>query len=303
MSLWSSRNSHLCSALVAGILGSLVGLGCGKKAEVDVSGKETAPETQAQSGQTGTSKTVDAVPVSRNGAVQRDRLHASFTDAVRGPDNPPADAVRPPDETVSGKKVHRILDQVRTTWDEIRFTTPAGKKISYRAKVTTTEGTFEVQLLSDQAPNHVRNFVALARAGYYDQLQFERVRQDQNEMKQELHWLEAGCPLGTGMSGTGSIGYWVKEEFTPAEKMTHEEGVLGAIRGEEPDSAGTRFYVNLAKAPFLDGNYTIFGKVIDGMDLVRKIGRSPVVIDDEGNRRPEKAVVIEKITITTQELP
>lgn len=293
-------SSPLLAAVALGLLGSV---GCGKKTEVDVP-TAAKPEPEAKAPST-SGKTVVAEPVSRNGSAgttKRDHLHASFTDAVRGADDPPpGDAVRPPDETLTKKKVHRILDTVKSTWDQVRFTTDDGKKIDYRARVETNQGSFVIQLLPEQAPNHVRNFVILARAGYYDNLLFERIRQDQNEVKQELHWLEAGCPLGTGETGTGSIGYWLKAEFTPADKMTHEEGVLGAIRGEEADSAATRFYINLAKAPFLDGNYTIFGKVVDGLDIVRKMGRTPVIIDDEGNRRPEKAIEIQKVVITTDE--
>jgi cyclophilin family peptidyl-prolyl cis-trans isomerase len=280
----------------------IVGLalpGCGKKTEADLSAKPDVGEATTTG--TGISKAVQATPVARS-VPTRDRMHQAWTDAVRNADDPPpADAVRPPDETVSKKPVHRILDAVKTSWNTIRFTTAEGKPIDYRAQIETSEGTIEIALLAEQAPNHVRNFVALAQAGYYEQLFFERIRHDQNDLKQELHLIEAGCPLGTGATGTGSIGYWLREEFTPADRMSHDEGIVGACRGEEADSAATRFYITLAKAPFLDGNYTIFGKVVAGLDVLRKIGKAPVIIDDEGVSHPEKPIVIEKVTITTNE--
>lgn len=292
MSSWSLRGNVLPPLTVVFLL---VNFGCGKKSEVDV------PAATEAKGDASRDKPVIGTPVSRSGGT-RDRLHQTFGDAVRGADDPPPeDAVRPPDETISKKRVHRLLDAVRTTWDDIRFTTPAGKPIEYRAKVETSEGSIDIALFPEQAPNHVRNFVALAKAGYYDQLFFERIRHDRNEMNQELHLIEAGCPLGTGAASTGSIGYWLKEEFTPAEKMSHDEGIVGACRGQEADSAATRFYITLGKAPFLDGSYSIFGKVVVGLDVLRKIGKAPVIIDDEGTSRPETPIVIEKVTITTRE--
>ncbi|MFO0844345.1 MAG: peptidylprolyl isomerase [Gemmataceae bacterium] len=288
MTRWFPRT--LAAALVAAGLA-----GCGAKTETKAPvTAEAAPEA----------KEADGLPVAAapRPAGPRDRLHQAFADAVRGADDPPpGDAVRPPDETVSKKPVYKLLDAVKSGWDDIRFTTADGKPIPYRARVETSEGTIDIELLPEQAPNHVRNFVALARAGYYDELFFERVRHDRNEMNQELHLVEAGCPLGTGTTSTGSIGYWLKEEFTPAAKMSHDEGVLGACRGEEPDSAATRFYITLGKAPFLDGNYTVFGKVVAGLDVLRKIGQAPVVVDDEGASRPEKPIVIRKVTVMTTE--
>src|SRR5262249_26680862 len=74
--------------------------------------------------------------------------------------------------------------------------------------------------------------------------------------------------------------------------------------GAEADSAACRFYINLTKAPFLDGNYTVFGKVVEGMELVRRIHLQPTIIDDQdvgGSHRPKDPVVIQKVTIQTRE--
>ena len=163
-------------------------------------------------------------------------------------------------------------------------------------------------LLSDLAPNHVRNFVALARAGYYDGLSFDHLRHDVSDAPeskgQVLDLVEAGDPLGADdPEDHDSIGYWLKPE-TDA-KVVHEEGSVGAVRGEEPDSAACKFYIILSKAPPIPpGSYTVFGKVTKGLDVVHKIHQQPVIEAEEevGYSRPLKPVVIRKVTITTKEL-
>ncbi len=295
MSLRTVRSRWLRGLTIGLLAGSVALGGCGKKAEPKaeddkVSAVATTPDADVAA--------KDATPV----AAVRDAHHQAFADAVRNADNPPVDAERPPDETVSKKPVHRILESVRSNWDSIRFTSAAGKKITYTAIVDTSAGSMQVALFGDLAPNHVRNFIALAKAGYYDRLFIEKSIHDVNqETNKEVHILEAGCPLGTGQTEGGSIGYWLKQEFTPGDKMTHEEGTVGACHAEDPDTAGTRFYINLTKAPFLDGNFTIFGKVVEGLDVMRKIAQEPVV-HDEGVSRPEKSIVINKVTILAQEV-
>jgi cyclophilin family peptidyl-prolyl cis-trans isomerase len=297
MSLRTDRSRWL-RGLAAGLLAGSVALsGCGKKAEPK---EDSAPSANVPAASKEVTK---ADPVAPAGPIVRDTQHQAFADAVRNSENPPADADRPPDETVSKKPVYRILENVRESWDTIRFTSAAGKKITYTAVVDTSAGPMQIALFADLAPNHVRNFIALAKAGYYDQLFIERSLHEENPAtNQEVHMLEAGCPLGTGQTKSGSIGYWLKQEFTPGDKMTHEEGTVGACRAEEEDTAATRFYINLTKAPFLDGNYTVFGKVVEGLDVLRKIAKEPVVIDDEGVSRPEKAILINKVTILAQEV-
>lgn len=300
MTMWSSRNPYL-SLTAALLLGGLGVLGCGQKNPPAVTANQESTSQTKESIPARSGETVSATPVSRAAAAP-DRLHQPFTEAVRSAeDPPPGDAVRPPDETVSKKPVHRLLDAVKSHWDSIRFISDSGKPIDYLAQIETNMGTIEIALFPEQAPNHVRNFIALAKAGYYDQLFFERIRHEKNDKEEELHLLEAGCPLGTGLTGTGSIGYWLKEEFTPSDKMGHDEGTVGACRGEEADSAATRFYISLTRAPFLDGHYTIFGKVITGLDILRKMGQVPVVIDEEGMSRPQSPLTIHKVTIQANE--
>jgi cyclophilin family peptidyl-prolyl cis-trans isomerase len=294
---------HLAAVLLAGGLGA----GCGQKAQPEVAKAEAgsagaaAASPQAAKAEAAPARVEPAAAAAA--PLQRDRLHQAFADAVRPADNPPPEANRPPDETVSKKPVFKILDEVVRTWDSIRFVSPAGKKIRYTARVETSLGAIQIALFPEQAPNHVRNFIALARAGYYEQLFFDRIRQEQGA-GQVLQSVEAGCPLGTGEPGSGSIGYWLKEEFTPGDKMSHDEGVVGACRGSDADTAACRFYITLSKAPFLDGNFTLFGKVVQGLDVARRISQQPMIIDDQdrdGARRPEKPIVIHKVTIHEQE--
>jgi cyclophilin family peptidyl-prolyl cis-trans isomerase len=282
-------------------LAGLVLSGCGQKTPAPAGQADDKPAGQAAGGQT--EKPADKTNPAPAGKAGRDRLHQSFAQATRDAEDPPANADRPPDQTVSKKPVAKLLDEVKKHWDAVRFTSPAGKKIDYCATVHTGLGNIQIALLADLAPNHVRNFVALARAGYYDELFFDRIRREKGDGA-VLRTIEAGCPLGEGDPRTDSLGYWLKPEFQPGDKMSHDEGTVGACRGVEPDSAACRFYITLSKAPFLDGNYTIFGKVVSGLDVARKISLQPVLIvedQSEGALRPEKPVQINKVTIQTTE--
>jgi peptidyl-prolyl cis-trans isomerase B (cyclophilin B) len=287
MTLWPPRGLRPLTAALLLVASGAVG--CGQKERPAPAQPESAPAAAATE-----VKPAPAAP---------DRLHQPFAEVTRDGDNPPVGAIKPPDETASGKRVFQLLEQVQKTWDQVRFVSPAGKKIAYTAVVETSEGEVHIALFSELAPNHVRNFICLARAGYYDELFFDRCRHEEVD-GQVLRALEGGCPLGTGDSITGSIGYWLKDELAPAEAMTHEAGAVGACRGEEADSAATRFYITLDKAPFLDGNFTLFGKVVQGLDIVRRIYAQPVVAEDrerDGARRPEKPVVLRRVTIHTRE--
>jgi peptidylprolyl isomerase len=228
------------------------------------------------------------------------RMEQSFAEATRA--EPPVDGQRPPDLTLTGKSVGKLYTEVVRLWDTIRFTSKDGKPICYTAVLDTELGPIEIALRPDLAPNQVRNFVALARAGYYDGLVFERTVHAKSEEQPEVEVavLEGGCPLGTGDLGVGSIGYWLKPEFS---KEAHVEGTVSACHGEEPDTAACRFYITLNKAPFLDGNFTVFGKVSQGLDVARKIFWLPVRNDPEypEGDRPEKPVVIRKVTIRSSE--
>src|SRR5262249_864130 len=148
------------------------------------------------------------------------------------------------------------------------------------ATLDTELGPIEITLRPELAPNHVRNFIDLCQAGYYDGLVFERTihARSDDESGAEVELIEGGCPLGTGEVGGGSLGYWLKSEFT-AEP--HEAGTVGACHGADPDTACCRFYICLNKAPFLDGNFTVFGKVTKGLEIARQIFSLPTSNEPE----------------------
>jgi cyclophilin family peptidyl-prolyl cis-trans isomerase len=302
MAHWARCWENVARSLAAAALVAILGLaGCGK---------QSAPSEQADKPSEGTPAAVkkdsntDPQP---DGPPPADGRHEPFAKATRGGDDPPPNSNPPPDVTASGKPVYKIYKEVVRLWDNIRFVTPDGKPIAYSATVETDLGEMEIALRPDVAPNHVRNFVALARSGYYDELFFDRVVHEEEEVEpgkvQVLDAVEAGCPLGTGEPGNGSIGYWLKPEAgKPDAGLKHEPGTLGACHGVEADTAACRFYITLCSAPFLDGNFTVFGKVTRGLDVVRKISLQPVIVDDqdvEGSHRPEKPVKIKKVTIHT----
>ena len=302
---WSSLQRTGVSAIALTTLAGLVG--CGSKPAVPAA---TSPKAE-------TAAPVVSLPTAGGPASEAapeipwpdDALHQSFAKATRGGDDPPALCNRPPDATVTGKPVGKLYDDVVRLWNTIRFVNTAGKALSYTASIETDQGTIEIALRPDVAPNHVRNFIALAKAGYYDGLRFDRVRHEEADSPAggpALDLIEGGCPLGTGDPGYGSIGYWLKPEFDDKDKpkLAHEEGTLGACRGTEADSAACRFYVTLSKAPYLDGNYTAFGKVTHGLDVARRIFMQPGVsteTDADGSRRPLTPVVIRKVTIHESE--
>ena len=121
----------------------------------------------------------------------------------------------------------------------------------------TTEGKFKVKLFADLVPKTVENFVTLAKKGFYNGLNFHRVVPD--------FVVQGGCPKG---NGTGGPGYTIKAEFN---KQKHLRGTLAMARSQHPDSAGSQFYICYGNTPHLDGQYTVFGKVVSGMELVDRI--------------------------------
>jgi len=124
-------------------------------------------------------------------------------------------------------------------------------------RIETEEGNITVELFSEDAPNTVANFKALAAKGFYDGLTFHRVIPG--------FVAQGGCPRG---DGTGGPGYKVKAEFN---KRKHERGTLAMARSSDPNSAGSQFYICYDAHPHLDRQYTVFGKVTEGMDVVDNI--------------------------------
>ena len=118
-------------------------------------------------------------------------------------------------------------------------------------------GEIRIEFFPEDAPKTVENFVTLAKKGFYNGLNFHRVVPD--------FVVQGGCPKG---NGTGGPGYTVKAEFN---KQKHVRGTLAMARSQDPDSAGSQFYICYGNTPHLDGQYTVFGKVVSGMELVDRI--------------------------------
>ena len=114
-----------------------------------------------------------------------------------------------------------------------------------------------IEFFPEDAPKTVENFVTLARKGFYNGLSFHRVVPD--------FVVQGGCPKG---DGTGGPGYQVKAEFN---KQKHVRGSVAMARSQHPDSAGSQFYITYGATPHLDNNYTVFGKVVAGMEEVDRI--------------------------------
>lgn len=131
--------------------------------------------------------------------------------------------------------------------------------------IKTEFGDITVEFYSDDAPKTVENFKKLAKIGFYDGLIFHRIVPG--------FVIQGGDPHTKQLSnkvkwGTGGPGWNVKAEFN---KNTHSRGILSMARSQDPDSAGSQFFIILKDSKFLDGKYTVFGKVISGMDIVDKI--------------------------------
>lgn len=150
---------------------------------------------------------------------------------------------------------------------------------SYTATIDTSLGTVTVELYPKVAPNHVNSFVFLAREGFYEGVIFHRVIPG--------FMIQGGDPTGTG---TGGPGYQVRAEFNP---MKHTRGVLSMARSNDPNSAGSQFFLMHADAPFLDGQYTAFGKATSGLEVIDKIVNLPRNASD----RPHNPAKINKVTI------
>ncbi len=160
------------------------------------------------------------------------------------------------------------------------------------AVIKTSEGDMVVQFWNDAAPNTIENFKKLARSGFYDGTIFHRIVKG--------FMIQGGDPnskdLGKESSyGQGGPGYKIKAEF---KDLSHERGVISMERSSDPDSAGSQFFMCLASVPRLDHQYTTFGRLIKGDDVLEKIGDTPVTRSSKGeNSKPTKRVVIESIKI------
>jgi peptidyl-prolyl cis-trans isomerase B (cyclophilin B) len=164
------------------------------------------------------------------------------------------------------------------------------------AVIKTNEGEMVVQFWTDAAPNTVENFKKLARQGFYDGTIFHRIVKG--------FMIQGGDPNSKDPAkestyGQGGPGYKLKAEFN---NHSHDRGVISMARGPDPDSAGSQFFICLAPVRRLDGQYTTFGKLIKGDDVLDKIGNTPVERNAQGEMsQPTKRVVIESVKIVPAE--
>ena len=163
------------------------------------------------------------------------------------------------------------------------------------ATFNTSEGTFKVRLFDDKAPKTVANFVSLATGAtpwndpktgskvtrpFYDGLIFHRVI--------DGFMIQGGCPEG---SGRGGPGYKFADEFGAG--LNHSKGGLLSMANSGPNTNGSQFFITLAATPWLDNKHAIFGEVVDGLDVIQKIGKTQTGPQD----RPVKDIVINSVTI------
>lgn len=160
------------------------------------------------------------------------------------------------------------------------------------AVIKTTAGEMVVEFWSDVAPSTVENFKKLARQGFYDGTAFHRIVKG--------FMIQGGDPLTKDASaerrwGTGGPGYHVKAEFND---RSHARGVLSMARSQDPDSAGSQFFICLDDATFLDGKYTAFGCLIKGDDVLSKIGDTPTTPGPSGEKsKPTIRVGVESVRL------
>ncbi|WP_371363298.1 hypothetical protein SRRS_42290 [Sporomusa rhizae] len=160
-----------------------------------------------------------------------------------------------------------------------KTTTDVTAKKNSVALFETSMGNFRVELAEDKAPQTSKNFITLVNKGFYNGLIFHRVIDD--------FMIQGGDPKG---NGTGGPGYTIPDEFN--SDLRHTEGVI-SMANAGPNTGGSQFFITLKATPWLDNKHAVFGKVIEGMDVVKAIGKVKTSAQD----KPVQDVVIKKITI------
>jgi peptidyl-prolyl cis-trans isomerase B (cyclophilin B) len=162
------------------------------------------------------------------------------------------------------------------------------------AVIKTTAGEMVIEFWTDAAPQTVENFKKLALQGFYNGTAFHRIVKG--------FMIQGGDPLTKDATmasrwGTGGPGYQIKAEFN---KQSHVRGVVSMARSQHPDSAGSQFFICLGDAKFLDRQYTAFGRLLKGDDVLGKIGETPVTPSNGGEMsKPTTRVGVESVTIVS----
>jgi len=167
-----------------------------------------------------------------------------------------------------------------------KFSPEEIKKMSEtKAVIETKLGNLELKFFPEVAPGHVSNFLELAKKGFYDGTIFHRVIPG--------FMIQGGDPNtknpDRSKHGMGGPGYTIKAEFNG---KPHKRGILSMARAQDPNSAGSQFFICVADAPFLDGKYSVFGEVVSGMEIADKIVSQPRDKKDNPNDRIEMKVKV-----------
>jgi len=149
------------------------------------------------------------------------------------------------------------------------------------AVIETNMGTIKAELFMDKVPGTASNFIKLAEKGFYNGIMFHRII--------DGFMIQGGDPTGTGCGGCG---YTIKDEFHPS--LRHRgEGLLSMANTGRPHSGGCQFFITLAECSHLDDKHSIFGRVVEGIEVVRAMGRVQV----DGDDRPLSPVKMTRVTI------
>ncbi|HIU64333.1 MAG TPA: peptidylprolyl isomerase [Candidatus Avacidaminococcus intestinavium] len=152
--------------------------------------------------------------------------------------------------------------------------------INRKVIFNTNKGQFTVEMFEDKAPKTTENFISLVEKKFYDGIVFHRVI--------DGFMIQGGDPTGTGMGGPG---YKIKDEFGAG--LTHEDEGYLSMANAGPNTGGSQFFITLAPTPWLDGKHAIFGRVTDGIEVVRAIG----VVATDFRDRPLEDVVMETVEV------
>ena len=185
----------------------------------------------------------------------------------------PADTSKATKPKEGGKTVTEAVDP-KAPYKSVKFAKGEKPKVV----METSLGKIVLELWPDVAPKHCQSFVYLINKGFYDSLTFHRIVPG--------FVIQGGDPLG---NGTGGPGYSVPAEFS---NKPHEDGVLSMARAQDPNSAGSQFFICLGRLTSLDNKYTVFGKVIEGLDVVHKIEKVKT-----SGERPVEPVKMTKVTV------
>ena len=190
-----------------------------------------------------------------------------------------------------GGESSEIAEADSQSQEETQTEAPAAEKIGIHHAEMEIEGygTVSLELDGDTAPVTVQNFMDLANDGFYDGLTFHRII--------DGFMIQGGDPAGNGTGGSGKN---ITGEFSAngyENNIQHVKGVISMARAQDPDSASSQFFIMVADAPHLDGQYAAFGHVTEGQDVVDKIAADAKPLDDNGTIAPEDQPVIKSVKI------